>query len=352
MSAFGGIIFTNRGKNLMSKALAGVQLNFTRMAVGDGTLGSSSILALNALKREIKSLPIAKLKTTPFGKTTVGSFLRNADLTEGFYFREMGIFANDPDQGEILFCYANAGDLAEYIPPGTGTDVIEKNIDVQITTDNVANITAVIDESLVFISTREKGTAEGVATLDVNGRVPITQLRNLQEEDEARQTENIGYGVQSGLNTTASATPDMNVQVQPGVIYMPDGKRFAYTAAATITVTAADSTNPREDIIFINESGVIEYIAGTPAATPTEPALPAGAMHLSTVPVPAGATAIDQSMIIDKRKMLRSLPELDQEVTTHKSDTVSHVTQVDKEKWNAASPKSHDLEIRYWMWTI
>ncbi|OLN21843.1 hypothetical protein BTO30_12540 [Domibacillus antri] len=168
----------------------------------------------------------------------------------------------------------------------------------------------------------------------------------LDEELATRQVENIGHGVSTGLNVLASATPDLNAHVQPGVIYMPDGKRYKFSTAKPFTVPAADATNPRQDIIYVSSAGAIEYLAGTAAATPAEPALPSGAMPLYAVNVPAGATAIDQSMLIDKRGALKKT------LATHLSDTVSHVTQVDKDKWNAASPKSNDLEILYWMGAI
>ena len=155
MSAFGGLILTNRGRNLQSKAQTGIELQYTRIALGDGELGSSSILELNALKHEIKSLSINKLKVLSGGRAVVGAVLSNQDLQSGFYFREIGVFATDPDLGEILYCYANAGALAEYIPAGGGSDIIEKNIDVQTLVGNAQSVTAVIDSSLVFATQDE-----------------------------------------------------------------------------------------------------------------------------------------------------------------------------------------------------
>ena len=154
MSSFGGLILTNKGKTLQSKAQTGVQLNFTRIGAGDGNLGSQSILALNDLINEVKSLNISKLKFISGERSVVGGTLSNQEITTGFYFREIGVFAEDPDAGEILYCYGNAGELAEYIPPG-GEDVIEKTIDVDMFVGNAENVTAMIDDSLVF-ATKEQ----------------------------------------------------------------------------------------------------------------------------------------------------------------------------------------------------
>ncbi|MGG3448620.1 phage tail protein [Domibacillus aminovorans] len=152
MASFGGLILTNKGRNLQVKAQTGVTLTFTRMAIGDGSLGGSSIIELNALKNERKSIPIAKLKVLMPGQAVVGCVLNNKDITSGFYFREIGVFATDPDVGEILYCYANAGTTADYIPAGSGggTDLIEKTIDVITLVGNAANVSAEINKSLIF----------------------------------------------------------------------------------------------------------------------------------------------------------------------------------------------------------
>lgn len=152
MASFGGLILTNKGRNLQTKAQTGVALSFTRITIGDGALDGSSILELNALKNQRKSMGITKLKVLSPGQATVGCVLNNQDITSGFYFREIGVFATDPDVGEVLYCYANAGATADYIPAGSGggTDIIEKTIDVITLIGNAANVTAEINQSLVF----------------------------------------------------------------------------------------------------------------------------------------------------------------------------------------------------------
>jgi hypothetical protein len=155
MSAFGGLVLTTKGRNLQAKAQAGAQLNFTRIGVGDGELAGSSILELNALKNEVKTLSITKLKPLTGGKAAVGGTLSNQGLVSGFYWRELGLFAQDPDLGEILYCYGNSGANAEYIPADGGPDVLEKSIDIISIVGNAANVTATIEQSLVFATPEE-----------------------------------------------------------------------------------------------------------------------------------------------------------------------------------------------------
>lgn len=151
MSTFNGLFFTDKGRALQAKAQAGGELHFNRIALGDGDLGNNTIADLNALIHEVKSLSITKLLVLTDNKTSVvGGVLSNQDVSTGFYWKELGVFAQDPDLGEILYCYGNAGALAEYIPAGGGADILEKEVDIETITDNDTSITASINQSLVY----------------------------------------------------------------------------------------------------------------------------------------------------------------------------------------------------------
>ncbi len=168
MSAFGGIYFTEKGKALQAKAQIGTKLTFTRLAVGDGNLGAQPILTLTGLIHLVKSIPITKLKTLPGGKASVGGTLSNQDISSGFYWRELGLYAQDPDAGEIMYCYGNAGALAEYIPSPGGADILEKQVSIVTVIGNAANVTANISQSLVFVTSQEFGEL-----VDYLGYMPI-----------------------------------------------------------------------------------------------------------------------------------------------------------------------------------
>ena len=164
--SFGLIAFTNRGRALQAKAQAGTQLNFTRIAVGDGQLSGQAIADFTTLVHEVKSIALNKFKTMPGGKAVVGGMLSNQDIATGFYWRELGLFAQDPDLGEILYCYGNAGDLAEYIPAPGGAEILEKQVDIITIVGNASSVTATIDQSLVYetiIGAQEKADAARTA---------------------------------------------------------------------------------------------------------------------------------------------------------------------------------------------
>lgn len=153
--AFGGLVITNRGRNLQAKAQLGAQLAFTRIAMGDGELGGSSIVDLTALKNQVASLALSTFTNLGGGKASVGAVFSNQGVAQGFYWREIGLFAQDPDLGEILYCYGNAGGTAEYIPAGGGPDIVEKRINIDAIIGNASSVSATIEQSLVFVAYTE-----------------------------------------------------------------------------------------------------------------------------------------------------------------------------------------------------
>lgn len=103
--------------------------------------------------------------------------------------------------------------------------------------------------------------------------------------------------VVSGCAVTSGA--DMTPAVASGVV-ISNGVWFAVTGA-DVTITTADSTNPRIDLIVVDSSGALAVRAGTAASAPKPPARTANDVVLASVYVPASDTAIGTSQITDRR---------------------------------------------------
>jgi len=75
--------------------------------------------------------------------------------------------------------------------------------------------------------------------------------------------ESTGYGIISGGVVTAQSTPDMTVAISACTAHMASGKRYEVDAVSSQTITAADSTKTRIDLIYLDSSGNVTYEAGT-----------------------------------------------------------------------------------------
>ena len=111
----------------------------------------------------------------------------------------------------------------------------------------------------------------------------------------------------SGCAPTAGA--GLQVTVASGVVMVnASGARTAF-AGASISLTAADATNPRVDIVYINSAGTLAKTDGTAAATDPVPSAdwPAGSAPIAIVFVAPGATTITgDTYIFDVRAIYKT----------------------------------------------
>lgn len=155
MAQFGGIELTNAGRNILAKTLTGKPLKFTRACAGDGFLTEETdIRTMTDIIRPHRDMPIAKMDIPPFiGTAEITVILDNKDMTAGFFLREVGLFAEDPDNGlERLYGYCNAGDFADYIPGYGGADTIYYHLNITAIVDQAKNVTAVFTEDPLSVS--------------------------------------------------------------------------------------------------------------------------------------------------------------------------------------------------------
>ena len=141
MSNYNKIIPTLAGSNLLVESVKSKKpLIFTRIALGDGTLTESeSIEGLTALKHPMAQNSVQAINSRVNGEIDVVATISNANITSGFYARELGVFAKVGDTGtEKLFAYTNAGAQASYTPAGTSLD--EKLITVTFYIGNDVNV--------------------------------------------------------------------------------------------------------------------------------------------------------------------------------------------------------------------
>lgn len=118
----------------------------------------------------------------------------------------------------------------------------------------------------------------------------------------ARWREEAGFGVATGL--AVSPGSGMTLSVAAGRCYLDNGTRKVFATATNVTLSAASTANPRKDVIYIDNAGAVQVVAGTPATSPAEPTIPANAIKLAVVTVPKSASSIIASNIADARRFI------------------------------------------------
>lgn len=106
-------------------------------------------------------------------------------------------------------------------------------------------------------------------------------------------------GVVSGCAVTAQTPAAMAVDVAAGTIVVAGTQ--VTVAGNAVSITAANATYARLDIIYISDVGVAAVSTGTAAPAPVPNALPADSVGVAFVYVPALDVAIGSTQITDKR---------------------------------------------------
>ncbi|MFR1986499.1 MAG: hypothetical protein ACLSX8_10750 [Veillonella parvula] len=143
MAEWSNATMTDVGANLQAKVNAGkTKLTFTKIKVGSG-INSTNPLALT-------DVISSKWETTNFvvkleGKiVSVDTFITNNGIKEAFRMSEIGLFANDPDKGEILYAYLTDPE-PDRMPAEGGAVVVSQELTIGMMFSNTGNVSLTVN---------------------------------------------------------------------------------------------------------------------------------------------------------------------------------------------------------------
>lgn len=146
MPNWNGLVLTKKGQLLQAKVGTGVVLALTKMKLGSGVLPKGTSLEdLTDLVAPEQDVGIASKEVLTDQKMCkISATITNVGLSAGYYVREIGVFADDPDDGEIL--YAVTYDSApDYLPPEGGSTAVSQEFAVYISASNASDVKVSID---------------------------------------------------------------------------------------------------------------------------------------------------------------------------------------------------------------
>ena len=113
---------TQKGQQFQAKVNAGLvdEVTYTKFALGSG-IASGSLESLTELVKKELDLPM-KSVASQNNAVEFNTLILNNDVEADFYCREIGLYVNDPDDGEILYAVS---DLLFNIFPKTGLSSYE-----------------------------------------------------------------------------------------------------------------------------------------------------------------------------------------------------------------------------------
>jgi hypothetical protein len=130
---------TRIGQSILTQAQLGKSITFTKVKIGDGELGSLDPADLTDLINPLQELGIYDKDSIDEQTMSITALITQSET--GYTFREIGLFAIEPNTGlEVLYAYGNKGDVATYIPSNTSSIAIEEEATIIVEVANASNV--------------------------------------------------------------------------------------------------------------------------------------------------------------------------------------------------------------------
>ena len=117
MNIWENAVVTIQGLSLLSKLTEGNTLNITKAETGESYVTPGLLNQLTAVAGPKQQLSFRTISYPEQGKCKLPCYLTNAGLASGYTAKQVGVYATDPDEGEILFLIVQApSDQGTVIP--------------------------------------------------------------------------------------------------------------------------------------------------------------------------------------------------------------------------------------------
>ena len=171
MAEWSNATMTDVGAALQAKVNAGkTKLTFTKIKVGSGVNATNPLVLTDVIS--------SKWETTNFvvkleGKiVSVDTVITNTGIHEAFRMSEIGLFAQDPDKGEILYAYLTDPE-PDRMPAESGSVVVSQELTIGMVFSNTGNVSLTVNIGALI--TREQLTeAVKQHNTDISSHPPIT----------------------------------------------------------------------------------------------------------------------------------------------------------------------------------
>lgn len=142
---FGTFVITNKGQALMAKLMMGAgKMDFTAIRTSETAYAQDAIQALTALSNIKQTASISDVVKVNDVSIRIRGAIDNSTLTTGYNIRTIGVYATDPDEGEILYAVARAL-TSGYMPPNNGVTSSGANFDFILTVASASTVNLEID---------------------------------------------------------------------------------------------------------------------------------------------------------------------------------------------------------------
>jgi hypothetical protein len=258
---------TDDGIGLHVRAMDGQTLTFTKIGIGCGK-APSDVGKLKELRNPAMYCNIEKMEVEE-DNISLTFYISNDEVTEGFQWTELGIYAKGADDVEVLYAYANARDKSSYIPPNTETFRYYGTYTATIYVGTTENVSATVKaaayarlgdfeahvenyENPHKVTKAQIGLGN-VVNLDINDQRPTYTASKELEELKSREQLSVALG------KLAKAVSELKAHIENQEIHVPADGALDVEAGGTGVSSYDDLA-----AALTNYNSVKNYIVAAP----------------------------------------------------------------------------------------
>ena len=267
-------IITNKGFALLAKLTQGNTLKITGAVSGSGTVDAALLQEQTSVSNQKQTFTIENVSFPSERKCALILSLTNAGLRSGYPLSQIGIKAQDPDEGEVLFSIFQAEDServnipSETVLPGykvewnynlvfDNADIVNVDVDPANTVSRSA-MEAYVSSEIAKITAESIGLGNVDNTRDTNKYVAYAQRAGVADKTESALTIRLNGGRTEGTDMwTFDGSTSRTVNVTPAKIGLGKVENTADSEKSVMYATSAGQSDKVKNSLTIKLNGGI-----------------------------------------------------------------------------------------------
>lgn len=235
MAEFKRVVITRKGQALMAKLMSGSgTTHFTAIKVSDSSFNEDQLEGLTSIGNVKQTVSISKADRTNNVAAEVEGAILNTNLTVGYYMRTLGLYAQDPDEGEILYAVTIASQ-AGYMPPFNGKTTSGAFFRITTTIGNADNLNVQVNPSAVATIGEINDLQKQI---DAMKKVDELKIKTIELENNSRTIRLVGHnGTAISDHTSNSLVGLKQIMIVDSTLTNPNG--FANAKATGDAINTA-----------------------------------------------------------------------------------------------------------------
>lgn len=239
MNLWENTIVTTKGMTLLSRMTTGSNITITKALIGSGYVNPTLLPSQTGVSSSKQEATFKSVKYPEPGKCAVTCSINNHDLAVGYTARQIGVYANDPVDGEVLFFIAQVSNSESGIVVPSETEMGSYNAEWKFTFQygQADGVNVTVDPAAAVTQTAmEAYVAEVVSGFSY----AEDDLSNVSDDVFREKVAESGAG---SLVVTTTGSGSVYKAELPGVTALTPGLSFIM-----IPHTASTTTSPTLNI--------------------------------------------------------------------------------------------------------